>query len=232
MSFEVHPTAVIGEGVELGTGTVVGPFAVITGPCRIGARSWIGAHSVIGAAPEIRGADHGLPWGGEPVGPGVEVGEDTVVREFTTLHGGTGRPTRIGSRCYVMNHVHVGHDSLIDDDATLSAGATLAGHVVVGAGANVGLSCALHQRRVVGPGAMVGMGAVVTRDIPPYATAFGSPARVRGANEVGMARAGLAAEDIAALAEHYRSGPHPGPYTPPAALAPAWTWWDEHLTAG
>lgn len=132
MGNQVHDTAIIGPGVELGEDNVVGPYAVVTGPCRIGDRNWIGAHAVIGAAAEIRGREPGLPWGGETVDLGVEVGDDTTLREFTTVHTGTVRVTRVGSRCYVMNKVHVGHDSLIGDDVTLAASATLAGHVEVG----------------------------------------------------------------------------------------------------
>jgi len=233
MANQIHDTAVIGPGVVLGEDNVVGPFAVLTGPCTIGNRNWIGAHAVVGAAPEIRGRDHGLPWGGEPVGAGVEVGDDTVLREFTTVHGGTARPTRIGSRCFVMNKVHVGHDGSIDDDVTLAAHACLAGHVQVGTGANVGLASAVHQHRVIGPGAMVGMGALVTRDVPPYAKAFGSPAKVRGVNEVGMSRRGVDVEDIDALAERYGStAPAPGPWQPPVALQPAWDWWLARTTTG
>ena len=223
---KIHDTAVIGPGVELGEDNVVGPYAVLTGPCRIGDRNWIGAHAVLGAAPEVRGHDHGLPWGGDAVSLGVQIGDDNVLREFTTLHGGTGQVTRVGSRCFVMNKVHVGHDSVIDDDVTLAANATLAGHVAVGPGANVGLSCAVHQHRVVGPGAMVGMGAIVTRDVPPFATAVGAPARVRGVNEVGMRRRGHDDAVIAALAAHYApDAPTGAPWTPPEPLRPAWEWW-------
>ena len=227
MGNQVHETAIVGPGVELGADNVIGPYAVLTGPCRIGDRNWIGAHAVIGAAAEIRGREPGLPWGGETDDRGVEVGDDTTLREFTTLHRGTVRVTRVGSRCFVMNKVHVGHDSVIDDDVTLAASATLAGHVEVGAGANVGLASVLHQRRVVGWGAMVGMGAVVTRDVPPYATVFGSPARVRGVNEVGMARRGISAADVAALAERYAADPAAADdgWLPPEPLRAAWAAW-------
>lgn len=233
MGNQVHETAIIGPGVELGADNIIGPYAVITGPCRIGDRNWIGAHAVLGAAPEVRGHDHGVPWGGQAVSLGVEIGHGSTLREFTTVHGGTQRITRIGSRCFVMNKVHVGHDSVIDDEVTLAANATLAGHVDVGAGANVGLSSAVHQHRVVGPGAMVGMGAVVTRDVPPFAKAMGSPARVRGVNDVGMRRRGFSSDDIGALAEHYgRDAPAGEQWLPPAALRSAWEWWSVRTRAG
>jgi len=231
MSNQVHETAIIGPGVELGEDNVVGPYAVITGPCRIGDRNWIGAHAVIGAAPEIRGHEPGLPWGGDTDDVGVQIDDDSTVREFATVHRGTERLTRIGSRCFVMNKVHFGHDAVVGDDVTLAVSTILGGHVDVGAGANLGLASVLHQRRVVGPGAMVGMGSVVTRDVPPYAKAFGAPARVRGANEIGMSRRGIGAEDIAALVEAYRSDtPMADAWTPPAALRPAWEWWHSHVS--
>lgn len=226
MGNQVHDTAVIGPGVELGADNVIGPYAVITGPCRIGDRNWIGAHAVIGAAPEIHGHEPGLPWGGPTTDVGVEIDDDSTVREFATLHRGVVRATRVGSRCLVMNKVHFGHDAVVGDDVTLSVSTILGGHVEVGSGANLGLATVVHQRLVVGPVAMVGMGSVVTRDVPPYAKAFGSPARVRGVNEVGMARRGISAEDIAALVERYRVAPAADDgWLPPAALRPAWEAW-------
>jgi UDP-N-acetylglucosamine acyltransferase len=232
MGNQVHDTAVIGPGVDLGEDNVIGPYAVITGPCRIGDRNWIGAHAVLGAPPEVRGRDQGVPWGGEPVSLGVEIADDNTLREFTTVHGGTWRVTRIGSRCFVMNKVYVAHDSVIGDDVTLAANATLAGHVEVGSWANVGLSSAVHQYRVVGPGAMVGMGAVVTRDVPPFAKVVGSPARVRGVNDVGMRRRGFSADDIGVLAEHYGPDAPAGErWVAPTALQSAWEWWRARTSA-
>lgn len=233
MGNQVHPTAIIGPGVELGEDTVVGPYAVLTGPCRIGDRTWIGAHVVLGAAPEVRGHAHGVPWGGAPVSHGVQIGADTTLREFTTVHGGTHRVTAIGSSCFVMNKVYVGHDSVIQDGVTLAANATLAGHVEVGVGANVGLSSTVHQHRVIGPGAMVGMGTVVTRDVPPFAKAFGAPVRVRGVNDVGLRRSGVPADDIGALAELYGAGGPAGePWVAPEGLRSAWEWWLSRTSAG
>jgi UDP-N-acetylglucosamine acyltransferase len=230
MGNQVHATAIVGPGVDLGADNVIGPYAVITGPCRIGDRNWIGAHVVIGAPAEIRGREPGLPWGGEPLDLGVEVGDDTTLREFTAVHRGTQRVTRIGNRCFVMNKVYVGHDGELGDDVTMAAGVALGGHVTVGAGANLGMGALVHQRRIVGPGAMVGMGAVVTRDVPPFAKAYGSPARVHGVNEVGMSRDGIDPRDIAALGERYGSRtPAADAWTPPEALRTAWEWWQARV---
>ena len=110
-------------------------------------------------------------------GPGVEVGNGTTLREYTTVHSGSAHTTRVGSDCFVMNKVYVGHDGDIGDGVTMASSVTLGGHVSVGDRANLGLGAIVHQRRVVGPGVMLGMGSVVTHDVPrsprPSATRSG-----------------------------------------------------------
>jgi len=222
----IHPTAIVGPGVELGTGNVIGPYVVLLGPCRIGDDNWIGAHVVLGAPPEIRGHDHGAAWDGDLVGSGVEVGDRTTLREYTTVHSGSAHPTRVGSDCFIMNKVYIGHDGDIGDGVTMASTATLGGHVVVGDRANLGLGAIVHQRRVIGPGVMLGMGSVVTRDVPPFAKAFGNPARVQGVNTVGMTRQGLEESDAESLADRY-AGSASGldGWAAPDALRPAVEWW-------
>ncbi|TFV64164.1 acyl-ACP--UDP-N- acetylglucosamine O-acyltransferase [Geodermatophilus sp. DF01-2] len=232
MPNRIHHTAVVGPEVELGTGNVVGPYAVLVGPCRIGDDNWIGPHVVLGSPPEIRGHDHGAAWDGELVGCGVEVGSRTTLREYTTVHSGSASTTRIGSDCFVMNKVYVGHDGNVGDGVTMASTVTLGGHVTVGDRANLGLGATVHQRRVIGPGVMLGMGSVVTRDIPPYAKAFGNPARLQGVNSVGMSRQGMDDADIGRLAELYGSGADIAtdwPASPP--LEPALEWWRRHASA-
>ena len=50
---------------------------------------------------------------------------------------------------------------------------------------------------------MVGMSAAVTRDVPPFAKAYGNPADVRGANVVGMQRGGVDPDVIRILSAIY-----------------------------
>jgi UDP-N-acetylglucosamine acyltransferase len=226
----VHPTAGVGPGVGLGADVVVGPHVVLLGPLELGDRCWVGPHTVVGAPAEIRGIDHGAAWDGQVVGTGVTVGADTVLREHVTVHQGHYDVTTVGAGCYLMNRAYVAHDDRVGDGVTMASAATLAGHVHVGRGAYLGMGAVVHQRVVVGPGAIVGMGAVVTRPVPPWAKAFGNPCRVRGANTVGLERAGGAPEAVAGLAEVYAAG-GPGAAAwaageePPAGLVDDAAWW-------
>ncbi|CRK60898.1 Acyl-[acyl-carrier-protein]--UDP-N-acetylglucosamine O-acyltransferase [Alloactinosynnema sp. L-07] len=220
---QIHPSALVGAGVELGTNVTVGPGAVLLGPLVVGDDCWIGPGCVIGTPPEISSLRHNRAWDGDLDHIGVEIGPRTVVRELTTIHQGSYRRTRIGADCWLLNRVYVAHDGLIGDGVTLSAGVSVGGHAQIGDKVNIGMNAVLHQRRVVGPGAMVGMGTAVTRDVPPFAMAYGNPVRLRGVNSVGMSRAGVDDESIALLSAEYARNAVPAEV--PAPLAAAFAWW-------
>ena len=202
---QIHPTAQVGAHVRLGRGNTIGAFAVLTGDIEIGDDNWIGAGVILGAPPEVRSFPHpDAP--DASYGAGLRIGSRNVIREQAQIHGGWKQRTTVGDDAFIMNQVYVGHDGAIEDGATLASSVLLGGHVRIGAGANVGLGANVHQFRVVGAGSMVGMGSIVTRDIPPFATAYGSPARVHGANRVGMERRGIAGDVIGAVHAAYVDG--------------------------
>ncbi len=180
---------------------MIGPFVVITGDARIGDGNWIGAGVVIGASPEVRSFDHR---GGQSAG--VVIGSRNVIREYAQIHGGLKKPTVVGDDSFLMNQVYIAHDGSLGHGVTMASSVLLAGHVTVGDGANLGLGSKVHQFRTIGAGTMVGMGSVVTRDLPPFAMAYGSPARVHGANRVGLERQGVDAASVAAIHDAYTSG--------------------------
>lgn len=199
----IHPTALLLGDVRLGSGNTIGPFAVITGPVVLGDDNWIGAGAIIGAPPEVRSFDH--PRTDDDVaGNGVTIGHRNVIREHAQIHHGWRGRTTLGDDGFIMNQVYVAHDCVLGDRVTLASSVLLAGHVELDDDANLGLGTSVHQRTRVGRGAMVGMGSVVTRDVPPYAKAYGNPARVQGANVVGMQRSGLDRSGIDALDAAYR----------------------------
>src|SRR4051812_43752493 len=200
------PSAFIGPGVELGVHVVIGPFAVLLGPARVGDRVRIGPGCHVGGPPEIATVRQNDPWTGDLDHHEVVIGADTVLRDHVVVHHGSVRPTVIGERCWIFSRTYVAHDVVVGDEVTLSAGVALGGHVTVRRGANLGLNVSVHQRRSIGAFALVGMGTPVTRDIPPFATAYGVPPRVHGVNRFGMARAGAADRDIAGVERLYADG--------------------------
>lgn len=202
----IHPSVVIGPDVQMGTGNTIGPGTVLLGPLVIGDNNWIGPSVAIGTPGEMRGGRHPRPWD-EPTGTGrMVIGSRNVIREFATVQASETGLTSIGDDCYIMTKAHVPHDGVIEDGVTVSCSVMIGGHSVVQAGTTIGLGTVIHQRSTIGARAMVGMGSVITKDVPPFAMAFGSPARVRGVNRVGMRRAGFSEDVIEALATAYATG--------------------------
>lgn len=198
----IHPTAIIADTVTLGEGNTIGPYAIIAGTVRMGNGNWVGPHASIGTPAQMRGGPH--PAWDETDEHGIDIGSGNVIREAATIHSGSERTTFVGDNCYLMTGSHVPHDAIISDGVTLANNVHLGGHTWIGEQANLGLGVQVHQRSTIGGGAMIGMNATVTRPIPPFSLAVGTPARVRGANVRGLERLGLDPLTVEALDGHYR----------------------------
>ncbi|KIP51381.1 acyl-ACP--UDP-N- acetylglucosamine O-acyltransferase [Leucobacter komagatae] len=232
MSERVSPQAFIGEGVELGADVAIGPGAVLLGPCVIEDNVWIGPGAQIGAPPEMASLPQNAAWTGELDHAGVRVRTGAVVREGAVIHQGTYRETTVGERSWVLNRAYLAHDVLLGADATVSAGVSVGGHCEIGDRVNIGMNAVVHQRRVIAPGAMIGMGTPVTRDVPPFAKVYGTPPRITGVNSVGLERAGHDAALETLLLEYYSSGQFLTTHEPlPDAVQSLLTelaWWRAH----
>jgi len=151
--FFVHPTAVIDDDVVIGCGTTIWHFVHVLSGSRIGEGCVIGQNVMIG--PKVR----------------------------------------VGDGCKIQNNVSLYEGVLLEDDVFCGPSVVFTNvrlpraHVsrkaefqptVVRRGASLGANATIVCGREIGAYAMIGAGAVVTRDVPPHALMVGNPARQLG----------------------------------------------------
>jgi UDP-N-acetylglucosamine acyltransferase len=214
----IHPTAIIEEGAQLDPSVTVGPFSIIESGAVIGPDCIIES-SVRIYSPVRMGAGnrvcHGAALGCEPQDLGytpekskpITIGNHNHFKENVNISRGvkTGEGTMIGDNNYFMCGFHAGHDIRFGNRNILGPNSTIAGHVVLGDHAFISGLVAIHQFVNIGDYAMLGGCSKVTKDIPPYTTADGNPARIVGLNNVGLRRAGFSATARKAIKKTYQT---------------------------
>jgi bifunctional UDP-N-acetylglucosamine pyrophosphorylase/glucosamine-1-phosphate N-acetyltransferase len=179
-------------GVQVGRDTVLEPGSILRGATVIGEGCRIGPYAEITDSRIGDGAVVRQSWLEDAeLGPGSDCGPYAKLRPGTRVAGGVhigsfaelvrtsvGRGTRMG-------HVSYLGDTTVGEDVNIGAGAITANYdgtkknpTVIEDGAFIGVDTMLRAPVRVGKGARTGAGAVVTRDVPPGATAVGMPARM------------------------------------------------------
>lgn len=153
------------------------PTAILYPNVRLGRDVYIGAYSVIGSPPEDKSK-----WLEEDAG--VVIGDGVVINGSCTIDAGTLIPTTIENSVFIMKGVHIGHDAIIRQSATLSPHVLIGGHSIVGANTNMGMGSIVHQRCEVPHGCMIGMGSIITKSskLEPNNVYVGSPVRYLRSN--------------------------------------------------
>jgi UDP-N-acetylglucosamine acyltransferase len=213
----IDPTATVHPGARIGRGTVIeghatiGPRVTIGCNCSVGASTVIEGRTAIGDGNRISPfVSIGLPpqdlkYAGEDTA--VVIGSRNVIREFVTIHrgtGGGGGVTRIGDDNLLMAYAHVAHDCQVGNQVIFANNATLGGHVHVEDCATISALSGVHQFCRVGRHAFIGAHSAVTKDAMPFAKTVGNRARVYGVNTIGLARRGFSPETINKLKRAYR----------------------------
>lgn len=194
----IGPYVIIGEGCEVGDGCVIAARAMLERNVKLAARVNVGVGSILGGDPQD------LKFGGEETT--VEIGEGTTIREYTTINRGTTQSfkTTVGRDCLLMSYVHLGHDCHVGNGVILSNVVQLAGHVIIDDKAILSGLTAVHQFVRIGRHSFIGGCSRVTKDIPPFLKAVGSPVRLYGLNTVGLQRHGFSDEVLLELKRAYR----------------------------
>jgi sugar O-acyltransferase (sialic acid O-acetyltransferase NeuD family) len=116
------------------------------------------------------------------VHPSATVGLSCTVGAGSVLlaHVDLTADVTVGRHVVVMPQVVLPHDARVDDFATLASGVRAGGGCHIGEGAYIGAGALLRERITVGARALVGMGSIVTRPVPPERLWMGTPASDAG----------------------------------------------------
>ncbi|HNS47451.1 MAG TPA: acyl-[acyl-carrier-protein]--UDP-N-acetylglucosamine O-acyltransferase, partial [Bacteroidales bacterium] len=93
---------------------------------------------------------------------------------------------------------------ILGNHVILSNAANLAGHIVIDDWAIVGGLAAVHQFVHIGCHSLVGGGALVRKDVPPYVKAAREPLSYIGVNSIGLRRRGFTQAQINEIQDIYR----------------------------
>lgn len=218
MSANIHPTAVIENGAQIGADVKIGPYCCVGPNVKLGDRVELKSHVVVDGHTAIGEGTCVYPFASLGHAPQdkkfrgevsyLEIGARNVIREHVTMNPGTADDnsrTIVGSDGLFMVGVHVAHDCIVGNNVVMANNATLAGHVQVGDFAIIGGLAAVHQFVRIGPYAMIGGMSAVEHDVIPYGLVKGDRAYLAGINFVGLERRGFSKPQVQTLLKAYRA---------------------------
>lgn len=181
------PSAVVEDGATIGRGTKIWANVQIRTGARIGAECIFGRNSFVDVD--------------------VVVGDRCKVQNNASLYAGV----TLEDGVFVGPHVVFTNDkvprAVTPDDRLKSADDWELGRTLVRHGAAIGAGAVIVTNVEIGRWAMIGSGAVVTKDVPDHALVLGNPGRVVGYVSAGGRRFGSVDEATSATEQEVSNTP-------------------------
>lgn len=154
----IHPTAIIYDGVQMGTGNYIGPYCIIGAPAEKA-----GCFDSAGK---------------------VKICDGNRFTKQVTIDSGTTQNTVIMDNCLFLKNSHVGHDCALSTFVTLACNVAIGGFTTVLDNCGFGLNAVVLQRLLIPHGCFFGMGSVVTKksELTAGMKYLGNPLRCIGRN--------------------------------------------------
>lgn len=179
---QIHPTAVIGENVQIGKRCEIGPHVYIRGDVIVGNRCTIKSGTSIGGdgVGYVKDEDgiliKQIYQGKVIIKDDVEIGSNCVIDR------GDFEETIVGEGTKIDDLVHLSHDTVIGKHTMINRGCSTSGTTTIGNHVTLHPHAAIAPHVSVGDHSEVGMNSTVLEDVEEGVTVVGSPAEVVGSN--------------------------------------------------
>lgn len=213
----IHPTAIVEDGVTLGSDVSVGAYTHIRSGAKIGNGTRIHSHVCIWGETEMGEENEIYPFcsiGAPPQIPGdaalksrVIIGNKNVLREAVEVHRASSREqgiTKLGDENYIMTSVHIAHDCILGNKIIIATKTGIAGHAKIDDSAIISGACGIAQFVRIGSYTYCAGMTRFIKDLPPYFCAK-EWSEVTGPNLVGLKRAGYTSDDLRVIKEIYKA---------------------------
>lgn len=186
----VHPFAYIDKNVEIGDNCTIMPYVSILSGTRMGVGNIVYQGAIIGATPQdfkFKGEDTLL-----------KIGNHNTIREKVIINRGTNTTdcTVVGNGNFLLEGVHLAHDTHLGNNCVLGNGAKTTGNCVIDDCAILGNDVILKHGCHVGSWALLKDGCRANKDVPPFIVAAHNPITYYGINAVILSKEKQLSETI------------------------------------